>query len=142
MLDPMHLLSAAEMSKELEVDPTHLEVAERTGQFFCLSRPCRGLVCGFPVFQSWAGIRGEKLTRVLDALSPCSRLGGTAPYQFFAGTTDMLLGLTPVEVMVGRELYGRQLDADARHLLAMSDEQRLTAVLAAARSYASTIADW
>ena len=61
----------------------------------------------------------------------------TIVYGFFAAPTDLLGGLTPIEVLIGRLTTARDLDAEIHGLLATAAEGRLQAVIKAAEAQAA-----
>lgn len=104
---------------------------EQAGRLFSVVRGETGRR-EYPAFQAWLGIAGTPLCQVLDQLGEIS---STDIYGFFAGMTDMLEGLTPIEVLTGKLIAARRLDEDAHDLLALPCECRLTVVM----NYAQTL---
>ncbi|TXG96582.1 MAG: hypothetical protein E6R08_09005 [Nevskiaceae bacterium] len=133
--DPMRGLSAVELGLSLgnRSDET-VRQRERAGELFSVLRPGRKRGREYPAFQAWPGVAGAPLQQVL------ARLTGLSPtdlYGFFAGITDLLDGLTPVEALVGKLIQARTVDDAARELLGSAGPDRLDAVLQAADAYAA-----
>ncbi|WP_206060122.1 hypothetical protein, partial [Escherichia coli] len=99
--------------------------------------PALGRAREYPAFQSWDGIRGEPLHRVLTALSPAGRCSGSTAYRFFTSPNELLGGLTPIEALHGRLTRDRALHTAATMLLEMPSEERLDHVLAVASAEAA-----
>jgi hypothetical protein len=135
--DPVRPLSAAQLGMMLGgISDERVRQRERAGELFSVLRPGRKRGREYPVFQAWAGVEGEPLTRVLLALRPASNV---AIYGFFTSPTDELGGLTPIEIMIGRLTSMRVIDQGARELLDAAEDERLHAVLRAAESYATSL---
>lgn len=58
---------------------------------------------------------------------------------FFAGVTDLLGGLTPVEAMCGQLLNTRQFDPEVMAWLSSAAQERLEVVIAAAQAHAASV---
>jgi len=127
--DPMNGLTALELAEALEINIEELRRREQAGELFSVLRPAQRRGRDYPAFQAWPDIAGEPLQRVMKTLGG---LESTDRYGFFAGVTDLLLGLTPVEVLSGSALTARKLEPEARLLLSASMETRLQAVVIAA----------
>jgi hypothetical protein len=72
----------------------------------------------------------------LAALTPQN---GAVTYGFFTSATDLLVGLSPIEVLLGKPLTAREFDADATRLLNAPKEDRLVAVEKAAADTAAQL---
>lgn len=129
--DPMNGLSAAELAEALDISIEELRRREQAGELFSVLRPARRRGREYAAFQAWPGVAGAPLQCVMKTLGG---LESTDRYGFFAGVTDLLLGLTPVEVLSGRALSARKLGPEARLLLRASMQTRLHAVVSAAEA--------
>ena len=134
-LDASQLLSAAQLGKALgDLGDEIVRVRERAGELFSILRPGRKRGREYPAFQAWPGVSGQPLARTLTALGPAS---SADIYSFFTSPTALLCGLTPVEALLGR-LTARTdvcVVLDAQVLLAAPSEERLKAVLQAAKQW-------
>lgn len=130
--DPMEGLSAVELGVALgNLDFAAVCREEKAGRLFSVVRGRAGRR-EYPAFQAWSGIAGTPLCQVLDQLG---EITPSDAYGFFAGTTEILDGLTPIEVLTGKLVVARCLDEDAHELQACRRECRLEAVL----NYAQTL---
>jgi len=130
--DPMHGLSATELGHELGgLGDEMVRIRERAGEFFSKLPEGRKRGRLYPAFQGWPGVVGTPLIRVLVQLQSRS---DSFRWYFFALPRPRLGGLTPVEVLTGRLLEERAVDADAVQLLAARANARLAAVVEEARS--------
>ena len=131
--DASALLSAAQLGKALgDLGDEIVRVRERAGELFSVLRPGRKRGREYPAFQAWPGVAGQPLARTLTALGPVS---SAHVYSFFTSPTSLLCGLTPVEALLGK-LTARTdpgLGLDAQVLLAAPAEERLKAVILAAK---------
>jgi hypothetical protein len=134
--DPVTPLSATELGERLGVGDESVRLRERAGKLFSILRPGRKRGREYPAFQGWPEIAGEPLERALAALTPAHL---AAAYGFFTAPTDLLGGLSPIEVMLGSALSERTLDADAERLLKATREERLIAVEKTAASVAAQL---
>lgn len=133
--DPVRPLSAAELGQALGgLGDETVRQRERAGELFSILRPGRKRGREYPAFQAWSGIAGDPLVRVLAALDGVS---ATVVYGFFTSPTDLLGGLTPIEALLGRPTSNRDLAPQAREWLATAPEDRLAAVVEAARACAA-----
>ena len=76
-----------------------MRVRERAGELFSVLRTGRKRGREYPAFQAWSGIAGKPLAKVLAALGSAS---GAVAYGFFTSPTDLLGGVTPIEVLIGK----------------------------------------
>jgi hypothetical protein len=131
--DASALLSAAQLGKALgDLGDEIVRVRERAGELFSILRPGRKRGREYPAFQAWPGVAGQPLVRTLAALGPASSADA---YSFFTSPTALLCGLTPVEALLG-QLTSRTdsgVNLDAQVLLAAPPEERLKAVILAAK---------
>jgi hypothetical protein len=135
---PTQPLSATELGQALGgLSDETVRVRERAGELFSVLRPGRKRGREYPAFQAWNGIAGEPLAKVLAALGSTS---GTVAYGFFTSPTDLLGGLSPLEVLIGKLTNPRTVEPEVRQLLAGGAVERLQAVEHAARAYAATLA--
>jgi hypothetical protein len=132
-------LSAIELGQLLHVSDQTVRGRERAGELFSILRPGRRRGVEYPGFQAWPEISGAPLAKTLAALTPPDggRVSGTLAYGFFTTRTELLGGLTPLEVMMGRLLTARAIDADVQALLDADAAARLAAVEGAARTTAA-----
>ena len=132
-------LTALELGQALGVSDQTVRGRERAGELFSILRPGRRRGVEYPAFQAWPGIAGEPLAKTLAALaSPGgTRASSTLAYAFFSGRTELLGGLTPIEVLLGRPTTARDLEPDVRALLAATATERLEAVVRAAQATAA-----
>lgn len=132
--NPSQGLSAADLGGALGVDEDEVRLRERDRKLFSVLRERRSREPEYPAFQSWEGIAGQPLANVLKCFGHAS---STAVYGFFTSTTDLLGGLTPIEVMLGRLTFSRSLDISAYQLLRAAHADRLGAVSKAAEALAA-----
>lgn len=132
--DPVAPLSAIELGRSLGLGDESVRERERAGTLFSILRPATKRGSEYPAFQAWPGIAGEPLERALTALAPAD---GAGAYGFFTSVTDLLAGLSPIEVLLGKPLTTREFDADATRLLNAPGEDRLVAVEKAAAATAA-----
>lgn len=134
--DPAAPLSAAQLGQALGgLSDETVRLRERAGELFSILRPGRKRGREYPAFQAWAGISGKPLARLLQALG---RPNGTVAYGFFTSRTDLLAGLTPVEVLLGETADSRgAADEDAVRLLQANAAARFEAVKSAAEAHAA-----
>lgn len=128
-------LSAQAMAEALNVrsDET-VRQREAAGELFSILAPGRKRGRTYPAFQSWTGIVGEPLKKVLLALKPKD---GTVAYTFFTSITDLLAALTPIECILGALTSERSITPAANELLQRNAEQRVDLVIKAAKTYAA-----
>ena len=135
--NPVEPLTAAQLGQSLgDLGDESVRQRERAGKLFSVLRPGRKRGREYPAFQAWPGIVGEPLERVLSALGPAS---GANAYGFFTSPTDLLGGLTPIEVMLGKPLSSRKLEREATQLLSSASPERLTSVEKAAAAIAAQL---
>lgn len=134
--DPAAPLSAAELGQALGgLSDETVRLRERAGELFSILRPGRKRGREYPAFQAWTGISGKPLTTLLQALG---RPNGTVAYGFFTSRTDLLAGLTPVEVLLGEtDDASSAADEDALRLLQAKAAVRFEAVKSAAEAHAA-----
>lgn len=128
---PMHGLSASELAEAMNISIEDVRRREQGGELFSVLRAGQQRGREYPAFQAWPDVAGEPLQRALAALGG---LESTDFYGFFAGVTDLLLGLTPVEVLMGKAVAARELEPEARLLLDAPTQTRLRAVVSAAEA--------
>lgn len=131
---PLAPLGADELGNAMGVSGETVRLREKANELFSILRPGRKRGREYPAFQAWTGVVGSPLKRVLAQLKPSDGFGAFA---FFSSPNDLLLELTPIEVLAGGMTSSRSVPLDAQELLAASDETRLEAVLEAARTEAS-----
>lgn len=142
---PLEGLSAVEMGHALGgIGDEAVRQRERAGKLF--SMPCKEGVHGreYPAFQAWVGVQGEPLEAVLMALStttPHHDMASVA-YGFFAGMTDLLSDLTPIEALIGKLTARRELGTEVQAFLASPETERLKAVLDAAQAHVAAVCAW
>jgi hypothetical protein len=135
--DPVAPLSAAELGQRLGgLGDESVRQRERAGKLFSILRPGRKRGREYPACQAWPEIAGAPLERALAALAPAH---GAVAYGFFNSVTDQLAGLSPIEVLVGKPLSARKLDADATRLPIAPREDRLVAIEKAAAAMAAQL---
>lgn len=134
--DPVATLSATEFGQLIGLGDESVRQRERAGKLFSILHPARKRGREYPVFQSWPEIAGKPLERALAALGSTN---GADAYAFFTSVTDLLGDLSPIEVLLGKPLSARKLDADATRLLKAPKEDRILAVEKAAASAAAQL---
>jgi hypothetical protein len=134
--NPMRGLTAAALGQELGISPVTVRKREADGELFSVlpSGRTRGRL--YPELQAWSGINGDPLHAVLAALRDAGAADGSSAYIFFAGVTDLLGGLTPVEALVGQLLRHRPLDPAVSKFLGRPAPERLNSVIEAAKIHA------
>jgi hypothetical protein len=134
--DPAAPLSAAELGQALGgLSDETVRLRERAGELFSILRPGRKRGREYPAFQAWPGISGDPLAMLLQVLG---RPNGTVAYGFFTSRSDLLAGLTPVEVLLGDTAdSSRAADDDALRLLQAKAAARFEAVKSAAEAHAA-----
>lgn len=132
--DPSEPLSASALGERLNVGEEQILEREASGVLFSIVRPARMRGREYPAFQAWPGIAGVPLAQILKVLG-APATGGPAAYGFFTSKNDLLVDLTPIEVMVGRLTLQRAVDLLAQRLLASTQAIRFNAVMGAARAY-------
>jgi hypothetical protein len=134
-MDPQQAVSATELAKLLGVSDETVRNREQAGELFSLLRPGRKRGREYPVFQTWEGIRGEPLQRILEALGAP---GGAQSHAFFTSPNVTLGGLSPLQALMG--FASNSVGDQVLELLQASTEERQAAVLDAARAYAADLA--
>lgn len=143
---PFTGLSVVEMGRALGgIGDEAVRQRELDGRLFSISRA--GHVSGreYPAFQTWSGIQGAPLEAVLETLSKSANQDdniSSLAYGFFAGTTDLLGYLTPIEALLGKLIATRELGDEVRTFLASPESERLQAVIEAAEAHASAACAW
>lgn len=133
MADSERWVSATEMGKALGgISDEAVRNRERNGELFSILRSGRKRGREYPTFQSWRGIVGRPLTTTLKALDTQD---GAHAYSFFTSPTDLLGGLTPIEVMVGRAPRSGNIEDEAWLVLEAGAEARVETVIRAAQTY-------
>jgi hypothetical protein len=137
--DPMDGLSAVAMGEQLgKLSAVTVRKREQEGALFSVLASGRTRGRLYPAFQAWEGIVGEPLRAVLIALRDAGAASGSTAHVFFAGATDLLGNLTPVEALLGKLLASRPLDPAVMSFLARPLTERLEAVIAAAKAHAAS----
>lgn len=137
-VDVTKCFNAREMGESLGgLGEDSVRIRERDRKLFAIMRPGRRRGREYPAFQTWDGIVGKPLERVLKALSDA---GGGETYGFFTSPNDLLDGLTPIEVLLGKRTNEASVSADALALLAAKSDERIAAVEAAAQATAADLA--
>jgi hypothetical protein len=136
--DPFAPLTAAEIGKVMGgLSDETVRQREKAGELFSFLRPGRKRGREYPAFQTWPGIAGDPLIRILRALGDGD---GASAYGFFSSASPELGRLTPVEALTGKLTKARGIDAAAAALLSESPPARLDAVVGAAGAYAADLA--
>ena len=134
--DPGELLSASELAEALgNLSDETVRLRERKGELFSILKPGRQRGREYPAFQAWPEVAGAPLAAVMEALGPAR---SSLARGFFASPADVLGGLTPLEVLVGRPLPARALATAAQQLLSSQVSDRLAVVKEAARAHAAS----
>ncbi len=139
--DPMQSLSANELGERLGLHEQTVRTREREGKLFSILRAGRQRGQEFPAFQAFPGVVGKPLEDTLAALVPPGQtrpVSGPEAYGFLTSPTDLLADLSPVEVLLGRQLSSRVLGAEAAAVLRDTPEARLQLVLDTARAMAAS----
>jgi len=126
----MRMLGAREVGVRLgNLSDQTVRIREKERKLFSLLRPNRQRGREYPEYQLDAGVQGRPLSAVL-------RIFGDAPgeqvHAFFTTPLARLGDLTPLEMLKGAAFGGGGVD----QLLVQLPEQRLAAVLDAAREFA------
>jgi len=137
--DPGKLFTATEFGEHLGISDETVRRREQNGELFSILKPARKRGREFPAFQTDEHIWGEPLKRTLAALgyTPSS---GAAAYGFFTSQNDLLGGLTPIELLLGRLLPEREIEEEVRSLLFSSPSRRQKLVEETAEAYGSVLA--
>lgn len=136
---PMEGLSATAMGEQLgKISAEAVRQREEDGALFSVRASDRTSEQLYPAFQAWEGIGGKPLQSVLATLRDAGASGGSTAYVFFAGTTDVLGNLTPVEALLGKSLTARPLGTAVSAFLACPLAVRLEAVIEAAKAHAGS----
>lgn len=138
----MQPLTASQACSALGIDQTALRSQEKARRLFSIVRPSRSTEREYPAFQYWLQVRGDRLAELLAELSHYGTADGADAYGFFIGKSDLLDGLAPIEVLVGRCIDGRAMEPEAATTLSMPAEERFVVVKAAARAYSATRFCW
>lgn len=139
--DPVAPLSAAELGVLLGESEQSVRSRENSGELFSIWRASRNRGQEYPTFQAWPGVVGDSLTQILAALVPLGQphpVGGTAAYGFFTSPTDLLGGLSPLELLLGRVIGSRHVDRHAIQALQGDHPTRLELVIETARTIAAS----
>lgn len=130
---PMHLLTAAELGFELHLGDQMVNRLRHGGYLYGYLPDGRKRGRVYPAFQAWAGIYGEPLRQVLQALGSAQ---GWQMDEFFAGEPLALGGVTPVEALLGQAFLHRgEPSGLATEVLGLPPDKRLARVVEAARSW-------
>lgn len=139
--DPMQPLSANELGERLGLHEQTVRTREREGKLFSILRAGRQRGQEFPAFQALPGVVGKPLEDTLAALVPAGQtrpVTGPEAYGFLTSPTDLLADLSPVEVLLGRQLSPRAIGTAAADVLAYTPEVRLQLVVDTARAMAAS----
>lgn len=139
--DPMEPLSASQLGERLGLHEQTVRTREREGKLFSILRAGRQRGQEFPAFQALPGVVGKPLEDTLTALAPAGQIrpvSGPEAYGFLTSPTDLLDDLSPVEVLLGRQLSSRALGAEAAAVLGYTPEVRLQLVVDTARAMAAS----
>ena len=104
--DPGKLLSGTEFANWLGISEEAVRQRHQTGKLLAILKEGRERGRGFPIFQTWDGIAGEPLEQVFRAFGYAgpadeSQVGAADTYQFFVSRSELLGGLTPVQILTG-----------------------------------------
>jgi hypothetical protein len=128
------MMTASELGKALgDVTDETVRLREKSGELFAILPPGRKKGRKYPAFQAWPEVVGAPLRKVLAALEP---VDGTAALLFLTGVSDLLAGLTPLECLLGRTTFDRNLDRQAELLLSKPTQERHDVVVKAAKTQA------
>lgn len=135
--DPGRLLNVTEFGALLDVSDEAIRQRHQAGKLIAVLKDGRERGRGYPVFQSWAGVRGTPLEETLQALgyagpSKMDGLDATQAYQFFVSRHELLGGLTPVQVLTG--VGADVADQEANEFLEQPESARLDFVKKVAAS--------
>jgi hypothetical protein len=133
--DSAEALSVSALADRLGVTQETVRTREHAGDLFSVVRRADPGAREYPAFQVWEGIAGDPLRSVLAALGPPS---GPVAYGFFTSPQDTLVGLSPIEALLG--VTYRPVSQEATIFLHCAPAARLAVVVQAARTYASTLA--
>lgn len=130
---PMHLLTAAELGFELHLGDQMVNKLRHDGYLYGYLPNGRKRGRVYPAFQAWAGIYGEPLRQVLQALGSAK---GRQIDDFFAGEPIALGGVTPVEALLGQAFLRRgEPTGLAAEVMALPPDKRLDRVVATAKDW-------
>lgn len=130
---PMHLLTAAELGFELHLGDQMVNKLRQDGYLYGYLPDGRKRGRVYPAFQAWAGIYGEPLRQVLQALGSAE---GWQMDEFFAGEPLALGGVTPVEALLGQAFLHRSEPTGLpAEVLGLPPALRLERVIAAAKDW-------
>jgi hypothetical protein len=139
----IELLTAVEIGRRLGISDEAVHKRELAGELFSMVRSRRGRGPEYPAFQSESEIAGV-LSQILERLEVSGRAAGAFAYGFFVSPSDLLNGLTPIEVLRGRVSAGRRIDEDgtagALLLLGASTSERAEAAMQAADAHLAAAA--
>jgi len=131
--NPLTLLTAAQFGRALNgLGDDMVRLREKDGSIFSVMPLGRKRGRLYPAFQAWEGIAGSRLAQVLSCLRG---LDGDSQLQFFAEQRSDLENLTPVEMLSGKALDGRQISDEAEAALDRGVGTRLGQVMQAARAF-------
>jgi hypothetical protein len=142
--NPFRLVSPDELAKALgglsEEQVQHMRSERKL--FAVAIQGATECHAGYPIFQAWPGVAGEPLERVLDALGASDGDVGPSAYGFFSSPTELLDFLTPLEMLLGTLTKQRPLSLESEALLNLVSDERVRAVVDAARSSVCIQAAW
>jgi hypothetical protein len=128
----LRMLNARDVGVRLgNLSDQTVRIREKEGKLFSILRPNRQRGREYPEYQLETGIQGRPLNAVLRVLAGRS---GEEIHAFFTTPVPMLGELTPLEVLRGVAFV----NGPADQLLVQSAEQRLAAVIEAARDCVKT----
>jgi hypothetical protein len=120
-LDPMKLLSLADLASAMGVSQAELKQARNQGRVFSVRLSCKGEdVVGFPAFA--ALVSDEAMIAIVSALR--STIGRDL-YLFLFGVNQMLGGLAPAELVLRRKFSERPISRVGWSLLRMREAARM-----------------
>lgn len=135
-IDVDRWVTAAQLGKALGgLSEYEVKAQEQSGKLFSVPD---GNGAKYPSFQALPEICGEPLERVLRELGPLSA-NGISPWDFFTSRSELLVNLSPIEILLADPRRSRSSDPDAQRLLRSSNKARLLAIVGAARTYRSTL---
>lgn len=130
---PMHLLTAAEMGFELHLGDQMVNKLRQDGYLYGYLPDGRKRGRVYPAFQAWAGIYGEPLRQVLEALGDAE---GWQIDDFFAGEQLELGGVTPVEALLGKAFLHRgEPSGQGAEVMGLPPAKRLARVIEVAKRW-------
>lgn len=137
--DPLETVTASVLGEMMGgLDESAVAELESRGELFSMALAEPGDTKAFPAFQGWSCVPTGAIGRILNCLR---RHRSDAPLiHFFTHASQKLDMLTPVEVLIGKLITERSVDAGATEILGDGFDRRLAYVVAAAECYAAETA--